>query len=180
MTDEQGLIKRYVEELYRWNKKVNLTSVPERDAGDVLITPSFGVGELFPAGKTLRVFDIGSGGGVPAIPLAIRFPQHRFFLVESDRKKSVFLAHVAGLLDLKNVSVLNERSEKVAMAPDYANSADAVASRAVKRDVVFKAAAGLLKPGGRVILHRSPESSFPQPGYRPAGRSPSADAFERE
>ena len=111
MTDK--LIARYLDELYRWNAKVNLTSVAREKAQAVLIEPSFAMAEFFPPGDALQIFDIGSGGGLPAIPLAVRYPQHRFALVESDRKKAVFLQHAAGLLGLKNVRVLNERSEKV-------------------------------------------------------------------
>lgn len=173
------LISRYLEELYRWNKKVNLTSVARDKAQAVLIEPSFAMAEFFPPGDKLEIFDIGSGGGLPAIPLAIRFPQHRFTLVESDRKKSIFLQHAALLLGLKNVRVLNERSEKVSQNPAYAATADVVTSRAVKREDVFAAADGLLKPAGRVIIHHTPDAPAESGSYHLLGKTPSADCFTR-
>ena len=173
------LIARYLEELYRWNKKVNLTSVAREKAQAVLIEPSFAMAEFFPPGDALEIFDIGSGGGLPAIPLAIRFPQHRFTVVESDRKKSIFLQHIASLLGLKNVRVLNERSEKVSHDPAYAATADVVTSRAVKREDVFAAADGLLKPAGRVIIHHTPDAPAEFGDYRLSAKNPSADCFTR-
>lgn len=171
------LIARYLEELYRWNTKVNLTSVAREKAREVLIDPSFTMAEFFPAGDALEIFDIGSGGGLPAIPLAIRYPQNRFTLVESDRKKAVFLQHAASLLGLKNVRVINERSEKVSQDPAHAATADVVTSRAVKREDVFAAADGLLKPSGRVIIHHTPDAPEEFGRYRLLGKNPSADCF---
>ncbi len=177
MTDK--LITRYLDELYRWNEKVNLTSVAREKAHAVLIEPSFAMAEFFPPGDTLEIFDIGSGGGLPAIPLAVRHPRHRFTLVESDRKKAVFLQHAAGLLGLKNVRVLNERSEKVSQDPACRGTADVVTSRAVKREDVFAAADGLLKPSGRVIIHHTPDAPEVASGYHLYGKIPSADCFTR-
>ncbi len=174
------LIKQFLDELYRWNRKVNLTSVPRANAEAVLIAPSFDMAEFFPAGEALEIFDIGSGGGLPAIPLAIRFPQHRFTLVESDRKKAIFLQHMAGHLGLKNIRVLNERSEKAARDPAYAGTADLVTSRAVKREDVFAAAEGLLKPEGRVIIHHTPDAPESYGCYTLLGKNISADCFTRK
>ena len=179
MPAEKKLVTRYLEELYRWNKKVNLTSVARDKAHAVLIEPSFAMAEFFPPGEALEIFDIGSGGGLPAIPLAIRHPHHRFMLVESDRKKSIFLQHAASLLGLKNIRVLNERSEKISQDRNYRATADVVTSRAVKREDVFSAAAGLLKPSGRVIIHHAPDAPVEFGGYRLSGKNPSADCFIR-
>ncbi len=179
MAAEKKQVARYLEELYRWNKKVNLTSVTRDKAQTVLIEPSFAMAEFFPPGNALEIYDIGSGGGLPAIPLAIRFPQHRFTLVESDRKKSIFLQHAASLLGLKNLRVLNERSEKISIDPAYAATADVVTSRAVKREDVFSAADGLLKPAGIVIIHRTPDAPVEFGGYRLSGKNLSADGFTR-
>ncbi|MBI5637055.1 MAG: 16S rRNA (guanine(527)-N(7))-methyltransferase RsmG [Nitrospinae bacterium] len=179
MAADEKLVGRYLEELYRWNKKVNLTSVARDKAQAVLIEPSLAMAEFFPPGNALEIFDIGSGGGLPAIPLAIRYLQHRFTLVESDRKKSIFLQHAASLLGLKNVRVLNERSEKISQDPAYAAIADVVTSRAVKREDVFSAAGGLLKPAGRVIIHHTPDAPEEFGGYRLFGKNPSADCFTR-
>lgn len=179
MAVEQKLIGQYLDELYRWNTKVNLTSVARDKAQAVLINPSFAMAEFFPPGETLEICDIGSGGGLPAIPLAIRYPQHHFTLVESDRKKAVFLLHASSLIGLKNIRVINERSEMVSQDPAHTGTADVVTSRAVKREDVFAAADGLLKPAGRVIIHHTPDAPAEFGHYRLVGKNPSADCFTR-
>ncbi len=170
---------QYLSELYRWNRKINLTSVKEHEAQEVLVKPSLAMLEFMPAQKGLEVFDIGSGGGLPAIILAIHLPDIRFTLVESDRKKSVFLTHIAGLLGLKNVRVVCERSEKLAKMEGYAGCADVVTSRAVKREDVFAASNGLLKPGGIVIIHHSPREIEDDPRFIFSGKNQSVDCYRR-
>ncbi len=61
----------------------------------------------------LRLVDVGSGGGVPAIPLAIVMPDVHFTLVESTGKKARFLEHAAALVGATNVKVLSERAERL-------------------------------------------------------------------
>ncbi|MBI5178746.1 MAG: 16S rRNA (guanine(527)-N(7))-methyltransferase RsmG [Nitrospinae bacterium] len=175
---KESLVSQYLAELYRWNKKINLTSVAEEVAHGVLVTPSLAMLEYLPVGG--EVFDIGSGGGIPGIVLAIYRPDSRFTLVESVGKKAVFLTHVARLLKLGNVRVAAVRAEKLACDPAYAGTADAVVSRAVKREDVVAAAKGLLKPGGRVIVHRSPKDAPDVPGYSLIGKNGFADCFVPE
>ena len=165
----------YLSELYRWNKKINLTSVQEKDAIEVLVKPSIGMVEFIP--EKGRVLDVGSGGGIPGIVLALNLLGCEFVLVESDGKKSSFLTHVAGMLKLKNVRVVRERAEKLAASGEYAGSADVVVSRAVKREGVLAVSAGLLKPGGRVVLHRSSKPFKADPRFEPAGHNEFADCF---
>jgi len=171
-------LSRYLSELYRWNEKINLTAVKREDAEEALIKPSLAMLEFFPAGKGREIFDVGSGGGIPALALAASLPDDRFTLMESDRKKSVFLAHVVGLMKLKNARVVCERAEKLAAMDGYAHCADFVTSRAVKRDDVLNAARGLLKPGGRVIVHRSPKDSPEAVGFTLLAKNDYADCFE--
>ena len=90
MTDDR--LERYKQELLRWNEKINLIGPEARDniedhieealAGSVILSPE---GE---------VLDFGSGGGLPAIPMAIVSPQAHFHLVESDQRKWAFLKHI--------------------------------------------------------------------------------------
>lgn len=89
MTDA---VARYRAELLRWNAKVNLIG-PEAVAHlDEHIGEALAAAEVLrPAGE---VMDFGSGGGLPAIPMAIAFPGARFHLVEADQKKWAFLKHI--------------------------------------------------------------------------------------
>ena len=76
--------------------------------------------------STENVIDVGTGGGLPGIPLAIMFPEKKFTLLDSAGKKTRFLFHVKTLLKLENVSVENRRVEEFQPAQKF----NAVISRA--------------------------------------------------
>jgi 16S rRNA (guanine527-N7)-methyltransferase len=106
----------YVREFEKWNKAYNLSAV--RDIGQMVarhlldslsVVPWFSANKNFPA---TRVIDVGTGGGLPGIPLAIMFPEKQFSLLDSNGKKTRFLFHVKTLLALHNVTVENRRVEE--------------------------------------------------------------------
>jgi len=83
----------YKSELLKWNAKVNLIG-PEATANlDEHIAEAVAAAEILKPGR--EVMDFGSGGGLPAIPMAIVSPAARFHLVEADQKKWAFLKHIA-------------------------------------------------------------------------------------
>lgn len=88
-----ALLERYKSELLKWNAKVNLIG-PEATANldDHIAEAVAAAGILKPERE---VMDFGSGGGLPAIPMAILSPAARFHLVEADQKKWAFLKHIA-------------------------------------------------------------------------------------
>jgi 16S rRNA (guanine527-N7)-methyltransferase len=89
---ERGLAL-YRAELLKWNAKVNLIGPEAVEHLDAHIAEAVAAAELLrPEGEVL---DFGSGGGLPAIPMAIMAPAARFHLVEADQKKWAFLKHVA-------------------------------------------------------------------------------------
>jgi 16S rRNA (guanine527-N7)-methyltransferase len=93
--------------------------------------------------------DVGSGGGVPGIPIAIARPDLRVTLVESTQKKAAFLSAVAAALGLSNVAVRAERAEKLGPGATF----DAVTARAVARlSALVPLAAPLARPGGLLLL----------------------------
>ncbi|MGQ0628129.1 MAG: 16S rRNA (guanine(527)-N(7))-methyltransferase RsmG [Phycisphaerales bacterium] len=83
------------------------------------------------AGRALRVIDVGSGGGVPGIPLAITLPETKFLLLEPTGKKAAFLTEVVERLNLKNVRVIQERAERLGQARDHRETYDIAMARAV-------------------------------------------------
>ena len=83
------------------------------------------------AGRPLRVADLGTGGGLPGIPLAIVLPEANFTLVEASRRKAVFLRAAAEAIGLTNVVVVAERAEDLARRDGERESYDLVVSRAV-------------------------------------------------
>src|SRR5438105_10545546 len=83
----------YKRELLKWNEKINLIGPEAREHLDDHIAEALAAaGILKPEGEVL---DFGSGGGLPAIPMAIVSPNARFHLVEADQKKWAFLKHAA-------------------------------------------------------------------------------------
>lgn len=106
----------YVREFEKWNKAYNLSAVRDirqmvaRHLLDSLsVVPWFNGDKKFSA---TRVIDVGTGGGLPGIPLAIMFPEKNFTLLDSNGKKTRFLFHVKTLLGLTNVAVENLRVEQ--------------------------------------------------------------------
>ncbi len=99
------------------------------------------------------VVDIGSGSGVPALPLATVFPQHAFHLVESTRKKADYLVSTARALGLANVTVHCRRAEELARDRAFRRKVDVVTARAVGAlDLLARLGAPLLAPGGRCVF----------------------------
>jgi len=120
----------YKRELLRWNEKVNLIGPEARANLDQHIDEASRAAEILkPAGEVL---DFGSGGGLPAIPMAIAAPNARFHLVEADQKKWAFLKHAVRECRL-NAVVYGDRLDRVLkrLSPDLRFSL--VTSRAVGR-----------------------------------------------
>lgn len=85
-------LETYKSELLKWTAKVNLIGPEAREHLDEHIAEALTAAEILqPRGE---VMDFGSGGGLPAIPMAIVSPDARFHLVEADQKKWAFLKHV--------------------------------------------------------------------------------------
>jgi 16S rRNA (guanine(527)-N(7))-methyltransferase RsmG len=103
----------YYELVVRWNPRLHLTTLTDSllFARRHIIESAFAVSCLHPSVE--KVWDFGSGAGVPGIPFAILRPDLKVILVEANRKKSVFLKEVADRLRLGNVSVLNLRFESL-------------------------------------------------------------------
>jgi len=125
MTEHREKFAALLDELERWNQKVNLTAI--RDRGEMVtahIDDSLAAQPLLRGG---RILDVGTGAGFPGLPLAIVEPQREFHLIDSNNKKIMFVQHVAGLLGLDNVTAVKMRSEDYAPGKRF----DTVIARAV-------------------------------------------------
>ena len=101
-----------LDELERWNRRVNLTAVRDREQMEILhIADSLAARPLL---EGRQVLDVGTGPGFPGLPLAIVEPDREFTLLDSNNKKIMFVQHVAGLLGLDNVTAVKGRGEDYA------------------------------------------------------------------
>jgi 16S rRNA (guanine527-N7)-methyltransferase len=139
----------YVALLKKWNRTYNLTAI--RDEGAMITQHLLDSLSVLPvlqesalAGR--RWADVGSGAGLPGIPLAIVQPELDMSLIETVEKKSAFLRQARIELGLTNVTVVNARVEEMP-----GGTFDAVISRAFAELADFVRLAGhLLAPGGRL------------------------------
>jgi 16S rRNA (guanine527-N7)-methyltransferase len=147
-------LELFLQEMGRWNQVHNLTAIEgEKDSVRLHLIDSVAVLPLmkqFLNEPSPKIADLGSGGGLPAIPIAIVQPEWRLTLIEAVRKKTAFLQHVRGKLKLKNIQVLSERVEDVAVQQPA--QFDAVISRAFTSLARFlDLSLPLLKPDGLVF-----------------------------
>ena len=160
VTDEQiELIITYLRELKRWNRKANLVGFRTDEAlirHGVLESLAF-----LPAIQVrpgLQMIDIGSGAGLPGIPLKIVAPDLTVTLVEATRKKVSFLRQICRLLQLRGTSVLQDRAEFLQKDPAHRHAYDVVTARAVARlPEAITFCAPFMKPEGRVVLPVGPQ-----------------------
>ena len=118
--------------LLDWNKRLNLTAITEDKDIQVRhfldsISCSLVTGDL----NESSLIDVGAGGGFPGVPLKILFPTLKLTLVDSVTKKTAFLQALIEELGLSNVQVMDERIEVIGQDPDYRESFDWAAARAV-------------------------------------------------
>jgi len=150
------LIAQYLNELYKWNKKINLTS--EKDEPSILakhIYDSLQYSRAVRRGG--RILDIGSGAGFPGLPLKIIFPDCQIVLVESRRKRASFLSSAIRKLGLTGIEVCNKRAEELWEADNFAGQFDYVLFRAVSavKDCLILGGP-FVNEGGRIIIKKEP------------------------
>ena len=142
----QALLK-YLDLLLHWNATYNLTAVRERSA---MVTHHLAdcLAVVRPVARQLaqgRVLDVGSGGGLPGVVLAIMLPDLEVTCVDTVGKKVAFVRQVAGTLQLRNLRAAHARVENMAEAPF-----DLITSRAFASLADFTQLSDpLLAPGGK-------------------------------
>ena len=158
--NQQEQFRTYEELLLDWNSKINLTAV--RDPEGIRIKHFLDSLTCVPAlgdmnGKSL--IDIGTGAGFPGIPLRIFYPEMKLTLVDSVGKKADFCRLVCDTLNLKNVTVLKDRSEELGADKNTREKYDAATARAVAvLPVLCEYLLPLVKVGG-VMLAQQGESA---------------------
>lgn len=152
-SDAGERLGRYLSLLLDANRAFNLTAIEEVDtAWERHILDSLSLlPELSDLAAGDEVVDVGSGGGLPALPLAIMLPALSFTLLEATGKKAQFLRDSAKALDLANVSVVSERAEAFGQSPARARFAAATARAVSRLPVLLELTLPLVRVGGRVL-----------------------------
>jgi 16S rRNA (guanine527-N7)-methyltransferase len=154
----------YFELLARWNAKINLTALDLEDPTPegidrLLIEPLVAA----PHAQVARaMIDIGTGGGSPALPLALALPGVRLVMIEVKTRKSVFLREAARELGLADASVVTARYESLLSDPSFHDAFDLLSVRAVRVEArVFTALQTFVRPGGQIFHFRSAVETGP-------------------
>lgn len=162
-----ALLLEYIEQLLKWNKVYNLTAI--RDPAEMLVRHLLDSLVIAPWCTGQRLIDVGTGAGLPGVPLAILYPEKDIHLLDSNSKKTRFLFQVKTVLGLDNISVHNARVESFSPIAQY----DAVLSRAFSSlEDMVSGSGHLLCDSGKFLamkggLSQSELASVEVLGYKP-------------
>ena len=163
-------LERYLELLARWNATINLTALPLDGFPDTTLDRLIGeplmASRFLPAARSrvdadagqerLSLFDLGTGGGSPALPLKIIRPDLQLTMVESRDRKSAFLREAIRVLELRDATAMTGRLEAINSV-----NVDTITVRAVVWNAVLAAAVRrMLAADGRLLLFGSSRSQL--------------------
>ena len=149
----------YYRLLSTWNKKINLTGLNLSEYGPesldrLLIEPLVAAAHVRPGART--VLDVGSGGGSPAIPLALALPDVSLLMVEAKTRKSVFLREALRALGMIRGDVVTSRFEELLTKPPLHEAHDLLTIRAVRIETrVLMSLQAFVRPTGEIFLFRT-------------------------
>lgn len=143
---QAGQLLDYIRELARWGRAYNLTAI--RDVEKMVPLHLLDSLTVVPHVRGSRVLDLGTGAGLPGIPLAVVRPGLQVCLLEASAKKCRFMRHVKTRLGLADVEVAQSRAENYRPTRAF----DTVVSRAVGTlSLLMELSAHLCEPGGRLL-----------------------------
>jgi len=125
------LLVKYIKQLYNWNKKINLISKKNMYCIiDRHIIDSLQIFNIKDFSHCETMLDIGSGAGLPGIPIYIFSENKKVYLIESNNKKVSFLNYIKSTLQLNNLFIINKRVEDIKNHNKFMEKFDCVISRA--------------------------------------------------
>jgi 16S rRNA (guanine527-N7)-methyltransferase len=149
----------YYQELVDWNRRMNLTRITDYD--EVQIKHFLDSLTVVPALKpstlkeSFRIIDVGTGAGIPGIPLKILLPDIKLVLLDATAKKASFLHHIKRELALDDVEIVVGRAEEVAHQVSYREKFELVLSRAVaKLPALVELTLPFCAVGGRFVAQK--------------------------
>ena len=149
----------YFKLLTAWNAKMNLTGLDLTEQGPdaldrLLVEPLVAAKHVAP--PVTRMIDIGSGGGSPAIPLALALSSPHLMLVEAKTRKSVFLREALRALEMSEAEVVTSRFEELLARPPLHEAHELLTLRAVRvESAVLMNLQAFVRPGGEIFLFRA-------------------------
>ena len=158
LTDEQSVkFEKYYDLLIDWNKKINLTSITEREEVWVKhFEDSLSIARIIDMSSIDSVIDVGTGAGFPGIPLKLVYPHIKLTLLDSLDKRIRFLEEVIDELSLDNVLTVHGRAEDFGRDPLYREKYDLCVSRAVASlPVLSELCIPFVRTGGSFIAYKS-------------------------
>jgi len=147
----------YLDELRSWNKRINLISRKKDKPEDICryFVDSVLVFKAFNFPQSSRILDLGSGAGFPAIPIKIMREDLDILMVESIRKKVLFLKKMIELLGLKNITVIQKRIEDLQSLSDFEEGFDFVTAKGFgKLKETILISYPYLKSGGVLVAYK--------------------------
>jgi len=158
-------LEAYAIELERWNRAMRL--VGPRDLPGIRLQVADALAPFLLVPPPFPLLDIGSGAGLPALPLALSFPGEEVVCLEPLGKRVTFLRHAARTLALQRVHIVQGRSDGACRAhPELARAFASVTARAVAdAALLLGEARPFLRPRGEVFLPRGDEPPPEAPGW---------------
>jgi len=154
-------LEQYLTLITKWNKVTNLTSIDDPEQMVVIhLLDSLSI-QPYLSGN--RILDVGSGAGLPGIPLALINQDKDFVLLDSNGKKTRFMVQATIELGIRNIEVVQSRAQ------DFEGEFDHVVCRAFTgTDDFVKACSHLLAPGGTLLAMKGPAASevIRPPGFK--------------
>jgi 16S rRNA (guanine527-N7)-methyltransferase len=155
------MFAQYKALLLEWNTRINLTAITDDEgiwqkhfADSLTLLP------LLPAGGGQTLIDIGTGAGFPGIPLKIARPDINIVLMDSLRKRVLFLRDAVEKLNLDGIECIHARAEEAARLDAHRGLYDVCTARAVARlDVLVGYCLPFVKPGGSFLAMKGPDAA---------------------
>jgi 16S rRNA (guanine527-N7)-methyltransferase len=160
--DQIRVVKEYLDIVYEYNKKVNLTGTKKKE--DILVRhflDSLSIlkfkKDFFNKSDNIKeILDIGTGAGLPGMVLSIFLRDRLFYLIDKKEKKIEFLNMTANRLKIKNVKILRGRAEELAREGSYREKFDMVLGRAVaKFNILCELLIPFCRINGKIIFYKS-------------------------